>query len=63
VRYGITPPAWWPLYWWPLGSASTVPVGDCYCTALGKQATVTGTGKYATITGTSYQATITGANG
>lgn len=41
----------------------TLPIGDCYCTASGKQAAITGAGYFATITGSGYQVTITGANG
>jgi hypothetical protein len=37
-------------------------IGDCYCTALGKQAIITASSKYATISGTGYQATMTGVN-
>jgi hypothetical protein len=63
MRFSITPPAWWPLNYWPLGSTSTLPVGDCHCNAVGKQAAMTGKGYQVSITGKGYQATIAGVNG
>jgi hypothetical protein len=41
----------------------TLPVGDCHCNAVGKQAIMTGTGYQVSITGKGYQATIAGVNG